>query len=181
MLNPIAYYSLWKYGVYVAEFPLRHPNANNARQEHKYWNISGFPKRYSIPIPRQSIELLAAPQFAMEPEAINLKFAIRRPMGPYGPIGPHQPHATLWAHGAPWALPTHNVLAVFDVRSSQLRLKTTIFIMFSQLASVESIILNWRCYWLCEYFGVFPKRYTMHKPWRQELDLNNSFATIFEK
>ena len=37
---------------------------------------------------RQSIKLFAAPQFAMEPAIIILKFAIRSPMGPHGPIGP---------------------------------------------------------------------------------------------
>ena len=46
------------------------------------------------------MKLFAAPQFAMEPAVIILKFAIRSPIGPHGAPWAHWP---LWAHGAPWA------------------------------------------------------------------------------
>ena len=53
--------------------------------------------------PRRSLKLFAAPQFAMDPAIIILKFAIRspvgpqeairpnRPIGPYVPMGPYGP------------------------------------------------------------------------------------------
>ena len=79
------------------------------------------------------MKLLAAPQFAMEPAIIILKFAIRSPIGPMGPHGPRQ-HIMF----APDSL--NGIILMFAVRACVL--KPTIFIMFSQFALVGPIILN---------------------------------------
>jgi len=82
---------------------------------------------------RQSIQLLAVPQFAMEPAIIILKFPIRSA-------------SKAWAHGAPcaqgpigpcWPMGPHGTcqhIINSDVRSLHLRLKTVIFIMFPEPA-----------------------------------------------
>ena len=85
---------------------------------------------------RQSMKLFAAPQFAMEPAIIILKFAIRSPIGPHGPMGPHGPCQRIMF--APDSL--NGIIKMFAVRACVL--KPTIFIMFSQFALVGPIILN---------------------------------------
>ena len=103
------------------------------------------------------MKLFAAPQFAMEPAIIILKFAIRSPIGPHGPHGPMGPFGLMGPHGpmgpfgpmgphgpcqrimfAPDSL--NGIIKMFAVRACVL--KPTIFIMFSQFALLGPIILN---------------------------------------
>ena len=97
------------------------------------------------------MKLFAAPQFAMEPAIIILKFAIRSPIGPMGPFGLMGPHGPMGPFGpmgphglcqsimfAPDSL--NGIIKMFAVRACVL--KPTIFIMFSQFALVGPIISN---------------------------------------